>query len=64
MENPINSHPWHALVIVNNELCGGAILDPNFVLTAAHCVPKDVTITNSLILAGAHAWCKMDSSNF
>jgi secreted trypsin-like serine protease len=34
--------PWQALVLPGGYLCGGAILDPTHVATAAHCVYDEV----------------------
>ena len=47
---PANSWPWQVMVTdeYGNNFCGGSLVDPYWVVTAAHCVigltPSDVKI--------------------
>jgi secreted trypsin-like serine protease len=36
-ETNIKEHPWQVALDVDGELCGGVIIEKNWVLTAAHC---------------------------
>ena len=39
-EAPKNSWPWQVMLMSssNRQFCGGSLIDPSWVLTAAHCV--------------------------
>lgn len=34
----VNQWPWMAGLIVDNKLCGGSLINEQFIVTAAHCV--------------------------
>ena len=38
-----NSWPWQVMVTNNSgyQFCGGSLVDPNWVVTAAHCVVNE-----------------------
>jgi hypothetical protein len=54
VEAPPGAYPWMAsLQLGNSHFCGGALVDPNWVLTAAHCVVGSQPSSQDVIL-GRH----------
>lgn len=49
-EAPIGAYPWMTALVSNNALpasgqfCGGALIDPGWVMTAAHCVTRSTWV--------------------
>ena len=60
IETPAYSRPYQVALLMNGRQgCGGTLIDPNWVLTAAHCL--DSASTSSLtVRVGAHSISQND----
>lgn len=63
IETTPNSRPYQVALLMNGRQgCGGTLISPNWVLTAAHCV--DGASTSSLtVQVGAHSMSRHDGQN-
>ncbi|XP_058970380.1 trypsin [Pocillopora verrucosa] len=48
-----NSWPWQAMLMTRGPFCGGSLLSPNWVVTAAHCV-ENINERDFKVRLGAH----------
>uniref|UniRef100_A0ABI8A6C4 Peptidase S1 domain-containing protein n=1 Tax=Felis catus TaxID=9685 RepID=A0ABI8A6C4_FELCA len=50
----VDSWPWQVSIQYNKQhICGGSILDPHWILTAAHCFRKHLDVPNWKVRAGS-----------
>lgn len=65
-EAEMNKYPWIVAVQYKEDgirnLCGGSILNKNYVMTAAHCIPKNKN--NIFIQVGGHNRSDLSSGSY
>ena len=58
-EAEVNSIPWQVLIVwkMMYAICGGTIIGPSTILTAAHCLDQNGTLLNAadiVVVVGEH----------
>jgi trypsin len=57
VDTTIRQHPWQVALQIRNRtgwmLCGGSLIAPRWVVTAAHCLPRETNLNDVKIKAGA-----------
>ena len=67
-EAEVNSIPWQVLIVwkMMYAICGGTIIGPSTILTAAHCLDQNGTLLNAddiVVVVGEHDISTVDEAD-